>query len=693
MRLLRLSHRNTSAGQRRIVLPAIALTGLALILGLPTAASAAIPDAQTLDTISTGMTTATVDGIVDPEGESTTYQVQYDLASSVWCTSLGASGSPANTTPAVDLGFTDTGFHFVSVDLTTGLTVGTDYCAQLIATNGSGEQDGSQLQWTEGAPTADTFDTFSIDQTDATVEGNVNPSGQTTTYQVEYDLDTSDWCISEGASGSPSFTTTPITLGFTDGTFHDVSVDLSGLTEGTGYCAVVAATNVSGTAEGFLQVLWVQGAPAADTFDVISADQNDATVEGDVNPAGQTTSYQVQYDLATSDWCTSGGASGDPANTTTATTLGFTDGTFHDVSVGLSGLAPSTNYCAELVATNLDGTAQSFQQPWTQQAPPPPPPPPPPTKVTLTLSLLGNGAGTVTSSPAGIDCGSGASVCSASFSSGTKVTLTATPAAGSEFSAWFAGLNACRSPGVPTCTITLSQNQGAVAIFNALPPPPMGEVDVQLAGSGSGTVTSSPTGIDCGSTCAKDFTVGPSVTLTAKADPGSRFAGWSGGGCAGTGACTVKAQASGPLTVTARFNFIPPPHCTLKTTGSKVKLKGSKAGVLTLKAACEQNASFALTGKVTIKLKTGKKTKTSHVAQDGTGARHGRRHEAGADEAAEGGALEAQELRRGVGRLQVDREERDRVQRTDRPDQAPARRLTATTRRSARGPGAHAGAP
>ena len=51
---------------------------------------------------------------------------------------------------------------------------------------------------------------------------------------------------------------------------------------------------------------------------------------------------------------------------------------------------------------------------------------------------------------------------------------------------------------------------------------------VNNTGSGSGTVTSTPSGIDCGSTCSAPFDVGTTVTLSATPAPGSRFAGWSG---------------------------------------------------------------------------------------------------------------------------------------------------------------------
>ena len=79
---------------------------------------------------------------------------------------------------------------------------------------------------------------------------------------------------------------------------------------------------------------------------------------------------------------------------------------------------------------------------------------------------------------------------------------------------------------------------------------------VSKSGTGSGNVTSSPSGISCGSTCSQDFAVDTSVTLTASADAGSEFAGWSGD-CSGTGSCAVTMTAN--RSVQANFTTIPSP--------------------------------------------------------------------------------------------------------------------------------------
>jgi hypothetical protein len=77
---------------------------------------------------------------------------------------------------------------------------------------------------------------------------------------------------------------------------------------------------------------------------------------------------------------------------------------------------------------------------------------------------------------------------------------------------------------------------------------------VAKAGTGAGTVTSNPAGISCGSTCSAGFDYNTPVTLTATADPGSTFTGWSGEGCAGTGTCQVTMDAARSVTATFTLN-------------------------------------------------------------------------------------------------------------------------------------------
>ncbi len=77
-------------------------------------------------------------------------------------------------------------------------------------------------------------------------------------------------------------------------------------------------------------------------------------------------------------------------------------------------------------------------------------------------------------------------------------------------------------------------------------------LEVEKAGDGTGTVTSTPPGIDCGGACSALFPLGRNVSLTATAEPGSVFSGWQGG-CTGTSSCTLLvAQATHVVAVFSR---------------------------------------------------------------------------------------------------------------------------------------------
>jgi endoglucanase len=157
---------------------------------------------------------------------------------------------------------------------------------------------------------------------------------------------------------------------------------------------------------------------------------------------------------------------------------------------------------------------------------------------TLTVGKTGQGLGTVTSTPAGINCGS---TCSASFASGTSVTLLAAASGGSSFVGWS---GACSGTGA--CTVSMTQARSVTANFNTAS---TFALSVTRMGTGTGTVTSSPSGINCGTSCSANYATGTSVTLTASAASGSTFAGWSGA-CTGTGSCVTSMTASRSVTAT-----------------------------------------------------------------------------------------------------------------------------------------------
>src|SRR5205814_3267761 len=116
------------------------------------------------------------------------------------------------------------------------------------------------------------------------------------------------------------------------------------------------------------------------------------------------------------------------------------------------------------------------------------------------------------------------------YASRTEVTLTAQPDSNSSG----AGLSGCSCASATTCHVTMNQARSVTASFATIQNP----LSVSKTGSGGGTVTSSPGGINCGSTCSHTYAGRTKVTLTATRGPGSTFAGWSGA-CTGTGTCEV----------------------------------------------------------------------------------------------------------------------------------------------------------
>jgi uncharacterized repeat protein (TIGR02543 family) len=153
--------------------------------------------------------------------------------------------------------------------------------------------------------------------------------------------------------------------------------------------------------------------------------------------------------------------------------------------------------------------------------------------------------GKVTSNPAGINCGSGGSACSASFTSGSTVTLTATPSIGYTFAGWTGNCSVCGTR--TTCTINMNANKTCSANFRA-----SGGGSYTLSISPvptNGNVTSSPAGINCGSggsACSASFTSGSTVTLTATPSTGYTFGGWTGdcSGCGTSTTCNVTMNAN-----------------------------------------------------------------------------------------------------------------------------------------------------
>ena len=277
----------------------------------------------------------------------------------------------------------------------------------------------------------------------------------------------------------------------------------SGACSGTGICSVTMSQARAVTAT-------FNTTPVQFTLTVGEAGTGSGTVSSSPSGISCPTTCSANYN------------SGTPV---TLTATAGTGSTF----AGWSGACSGTGSCSVTMSAAQSVTAMFNSTP---------------VQFALTVTEAGTGSGTVTSSPSGISC---PTTCSANYNSGTPVTLTAAPGTGSTFTGWS---GACSGAG--SCSVTMSQARAVTATFNTTPV--QFALTVSEAGTGSGSVSSTPSGISCPTTCSANYNSGTPVTLTAIAGTGSTFAGWSGA-CSGTGSCSVTMSQA--RAVTAMFNTMP----------------------------------------------------------------------------------------------------------------------------------------
>jgi hypothetical protein len=179
----------------------------------------------------------------------------------------------------------------------------------------------------------------------------------------------------------------------------------------------------------------------------------------------------------------------------------------------------------------------------------------------------------------------------------TEITLEPEPGKGWEFAGFKGGIGSASvcSGVTSSCSFLLEKDSTIEAVFE----PIMYALKITKAGTGQGTVT-------CNGTTCSSYPDGAEVTLKATPASGSTFAGWSGEGCSGTGACLVIIEAAS-ATVTATFQAStpppPPPPPTLEPEGTAkagaiAKVKAGKAQVKLSCAGGPCNGALKLTAKL-----------------------------------------------------------------------------------------------
>ena len=279
------------------------------------------------------------------------------------------------------------------------------------------------------------------------------------------------------------------------------------------------------------------------------------TVDNDADPSGSTCKFVIALESSP------GTAVAEPACTVTPV-MGDT-ATAVEATAG--SLTAGTKYVYRVVAQNSGGAATGTPDQAVETSAPAQPAP------TVTNDAPGTITQTSIAMKGHVDNEGAAAGSTCKFvialesSPGTAIAEPAcapSPVMGdtsTAVGATAAGLTA----GTKYVYRVVAQNSGGTTtgtpdrkVTTTQPPPPQRQLTVSKAGGGTGTVTSSPGGIDCGATCSASFADGVSVTLSAKAGSESSFAGW-GGACSGTGACVVSMTAA--KSVTANFDAVAKP--------------------------------------------------------------------------------------------------------------------------------------
>jgi outer membrane protein assembly factor BamB len=199
---------------------------------------------------------ATLNGLVNPHGLTTTVYFQYGPTTSYGSTTSAQTKS-GNT------------YQSVSANIS-GLAASATYHFRIVATNSVGTRYGSDSTFTTlsatGPPVVATNPATNIASSSARLRGTVDPHGLTTTVHFEYGTTT-------------SYGHTTASQSKTGDVYQNVSADITGLTAGTVYHFRIVGTNSAGTRYGLdrtfaavppdKSVTW-QNNPTHDGFDPAS---------------------------------------------------------------------------------------------------------------------------------------------------------------------------------------------------------------------------------------------------------------------------------------------------------------------------------------------------------------------------------------------------------------------------------------
>ncbi len=218
----------------------------------------ATPKAETTLAGARNQTEATFEGSVSPEGNATEYRFEY-----------GTTSVSEHATSTLALGAEDFAGHAVSTTVG-GLSPGSAYHVRLTVLYGEAHAavHGEEREFVTPAaakPVVKTAPTSGLGETEATLNGTVDPDGEATKYRFEY-----------GPSEAAYVATAPVTLP-ADGATHTVAAPVKGLAAGSEYSFRLIAENGKGASE------------ATGTFKTASPPAKQPSLEPKPSPGSQPT--------------------------------------------------------------------------------------------------------------------------------------------------------------------------------------------------------------------------------------------------------------------------------------------------------------------------------------------------------------------------------------------------------------------
>jgi hypothetical protein len=240
------------------------------------------PTVTTQAATGVGEKVATLNGTVNANGSASSYYFEYGTSKSYGSktteASAGSGSSPVEKSQSIS-----------------GLSANTEYHYRIVALNENPDPayGVDQTFTTTGPPSVGTGSGVPDATTgkDATLNGFVDPNGQSTTYQFEY-----------GTTPGSYKTTVPIPAESAGSEMNGkwVSYKITALTRGTTYYFRITATNPAGKVNGSENSFTTPDAPTVETLSATEVKQSKAHMEGLVSAHGETTQYWFEYGTTTS---------------------------------------------------------------------------------------------------------------------------------------------------------------------------------------------------------------------------------------------------------------------------------------------------------------------------------------------------------------------------------------------------------